>query len=187
MIDLPENELLMRARAGDTDAENQLIEQTQGRVVFSHDRRHGDSRQAARIGVWKAIQKFEGRNECSMTSYATWWMKGMMLRERARANACAATDRKYFEQFSGHHDETTPEDVVGRRDLAAKVKQLIGKCTELDALDLAVIDNRLLDQRMTLVEIAAAHGVSHQTIANRERRLVETTLPRILSSLRSAI
>lgn len=195
MIDLPENELLIRAQIGDVDdperrqAENELVGRFEG---VAHSSAHlasrgrpdlfDDSCQAARIGIWKATQKWK-LGGSSVGTYAVWWARGYARNEAYKAPVL-------YSAGTGPDVECTrptPEAAVSNEDLAERMRAILATCTELDALDRTVISERLLGQCKTLAQIALAFDVSVTTVANRERRLVAAVLPRIFASLRESL
>jgi DNA-directed RNA polymerase sigma subunit (sigma70/sigma32) len=176
LIDLPENELALRAQAGDEDAAAELIETT----ARSFRRFTPDEIQEARIATWSAILRFDPSYNRSFFAYARKCAYSATL-EMAR-------QRRYSPPPVGLAESAPScEADVAATQLSLRMKVLVAK--RLDATERVIFFEQLLPGPEAAVGYRALGSklrVSHET-ARTLTRALERRLPAIFAELRDAL
>ncbi len=187
MIDLPENELLQRARAGDDSAENEIIrryEPVAAKCAVKYGRfgYAPDVAQAARIGTMRAIRRHRSDLGTRLSTTVRQWAYGYAMhtrdRERDAATMCAGPAGEEPQDLGA-----SPDEAYAARQLSERVAALVEGCREMDAHDRTIFSERILGEKFR-PELAKEMGLSVSAIRLREIRLREEVLPRLLSPLR---
>lgn len=218
MLNKTQETLLTLAQAGDRAAENELIRRFEplhhriaSQSTASTPSAYDDVCQAARQGTARAIQAFTP-GSAGLAHLVRLYASGYAQNDRNRKNSAllATTSEehprgrsdghtRYDGLFDGGGDAVidqfpqdceSPEERVGRTDLAEKVAALLNQSRELDDLDRQLIARRLLvpeADREALESIGASVGLSREKVRRRELRLTEQVLPKVLSALRDSL
>lgn len=177
MIDLPENELVLLAKAGDEDAQTALLERMEGACI-RESRGCPDAAQAARIGVLSAIKKYRGKSKFS--TFAFHYVRGSAAKERRRcAPKGAALGSQCLVAVSEGPEQSAVADELSRR-----TREAIA-AVGLTPSERAIVELRLIGGK-TMQQTAEALGISRQAVFQREAKLLKT-LKRALRPLRAEL
>jgi RNA polymerase sigma factor (sigma-70 family) len=203
MKDLPENELLMRAQIGDSDAENELVRRKEPMhrgfaAKFARFGNEADVLQAARTGTMEAIRRYRP-NGATFSSVAFGRSKARAFRAAATNVAIArgATlslglwpDRDRMDVENHRDSSPNPERAAETADLREQVLAVLHNSREIMPVDQCIIERRLLvdeEDRMTLTEVGARFGMSREGTREREIKLKTKVLPKLLAPLHDEI
>lgn len=178
-----ELDLARRAKAGDQDAANTLVERNL-RLVYKLASRYGkhlDTRarvdiddliQEGTIGLMIAVRKYDPERGVKLGTYATWWVRQMICRTIQRVQP-AGPDRE------GHITERQAEQLADPRSLpVAEVdaEDLLRLCRFLPALwrDIVEWTFGLAGQKpLSNREIAARLGLSRSRVWQLSRKAMQ--------------
>lgn len=195
MIDSPENEAVVRAQMGDTDALDDLMNRFE-RLNRANGSRYAppgtdtdDFVQEARIGTWKAIQKFNPAR-ASLMSWACYYAFSYAQNENGRQRRQSihyklSTDDLGLEREPSA--EPSPERLAMLKGLAAEIQRLVISCPDMDGTDREIFRRRILpgrEESQTLDSMGAELGMSRESLRQREVKLKTVVLPRVFAALR---
>lgn len=190
MIDLPENELALRAQAGDTEAEAALIErfepfhQLHAQRLPAHLR--DDTLQGARLGTMRAIRKFDPTRGAALSSYVHFYAT-------TEARIAARTKPPPEGSEVSTPIPTAPKSAESSTytgQLAALVRAAVDASTHFDAVDRLIFYRIILPAEEAPTFRAVANEISYtysrkcspQAVHDRSIR-IRSLLPRVLASL----
>jgi RNA polymerase nonessential primary-like sigma factor len=161
LLDAPqEQDLARRARAGDAEAERQLIEANL-RLVISLARRYVhrglsllDLIEEGNVGLLHAVRKFDPDRGTRFSTYATWWIRQAIVRalaNQARMVRLPVHVELLLSQYAKAHRALTQE--LGRAPTPAELAARLGRTVE-QAEDL----EHLLQQRTLSLDAPAGRG-----------------------------
>lgn len=194
-------------REGSTAAENELVRRFEpmhrkiGRQ-YSSDRpaAFDDICQAARLGTVCAVRRFVPNRGVDLEYFIARYSRGYAFNERTRrATALLATSTEYDDSEDGGADAEvdtfpsdweSPERMNIRRDVSARMNELVAASTEMDAADREIFSRRIAvahGDRQSLREIGEVVDLGREQVRKRELRLKSEVLPRVFAELKDAV
>lgn len=193
MKDLPENELVILAQAGDADAENELVRsfEPMARSVAAKYGRFGYEpealQQIARVGVMHAVRVYSPTHRTKLGTFAFGLCRRYVLTELKRLRLQAANDDiELGDGFLASKALPSPESTAIHHDLARQVAESV-EAENLDTTDYTIFVERILNSALSLSEVAKVVGLSKSSVRLRELRLRDEVLPRVLAPLKDAL
>jgi len=178
-----ERRLALLVREGDRGARNRMVEANVALVAHLARRlrpvnaqvSHADLVQEGVLGLMQAVERFDPDRGHRFSTYATWWIRGSILRalRAAPAQVPLAGDDDLVDELPD--DGSDPIDGVARDANAAGVAQLLGALPERGRRVVALrygLDGRA---PQSLAEVARELGTSQA----RVRRIEEHALARL--------
>jgi RNA polymerase primary sigma factor len=194
-----EKDLSKRAKAGDKEARQRLIEKNLRLVVSVAKKYRGmglpfeDLIQEGNIGLMKAVEKFDPDRGWRFSTYATWWVRQAVQRAVAdkgrtirvpvhRGDKLRKMARAYNELSSEIEREPTDEDVAGRLGWSLEdVRDLKGSLWDASSLnqpvgsdsDTTEIGELLEDERASEVAGTVIGAIEIDWLADAVEKLPE--------------
>jgi RNA polymerase primary sigma factor len=152
--------------------------------------------QEANLGLMQAVEKFDPRRNLRFGTYAAWWINAYLLRFMKVGSQLIKTGQD-LEMHSldnpmpGDEDATyldyqespdlPTDEQVRHTEVAAQVRNVIAKLApslrsisrKRPGLAQAVLDERLLEERTTLEDIARRFSISRERVRTVERAVME--------------
>lgn len=188
-IDLPENELALRAQAGDTEAEAELMRLYEPQIRYSVRAYRGhadydDAMQDAAMGAmrgWRSFRPGESTLGGRICAYAHGYARNF-------GGKLVTAESKEVDDTVVEDPSPTPDVTTERNDLQRAIADLVNACPTMDAADRVIFFRRILpDDGLTAKEVARLVGMNMHAVYYRERRLKERILPRLLRRFQSEV